>query len=143
MTIGLHPASGSTPAGGVGRGLVFSRTPAAARRSNSAPFSGSSRNVRTDLATTGPTSGTAGELLDVACAQCRDRPECPGQRARAALADVPDADPVQLTPQLGLLALVDFGDEVRGRLLAHPIESGELVGASARTDRRSRGPVPA
>ena len=57
------------------------------------------------------------------------RSERVGQCLGAALADVPDPQAVDQTPQLAILAALDLADEIRRRLLAHPFERRQLIGS--------------
>ena len=50
------------------------------------------------------------------------RSERAGERLRAALADVTDAQAEDQPPELARLAALDLVDEIRGRLLPHPLD---------------------
>ena len=74
------------PAASAGAASSSIRTPAAASRSISAALRGSSRNARTDRATTGPTSGTASSVSTdgrrAAPPSSRTPPRAPARRPR-------------------------------------------------------------
>ena len=108
-------------------------TPATPSFATSARLCGSSANVRTEAATTGPTSGHRLQRLERRVQHRVHRPEIARERGRRLLADMPDAQRINQPREIVVLAARDLLGDVAADL-AQLARHGALGARCTRRD---------